>query len=107
MRVVWTLAATRGLLRAFDYLYELNPRAAMHLAESLFAAGDGLVNFPFRGRLVPKTNIREPVGVHTYVIPTRVETDTSAQQESSSFLKKKNQKTFAPLVGAPDTTGAY
>lgn len=75
MRVVWTLAATRAVWHAYEYLYDFNPRAAMHLAESLFAAGDGLINFPYRGRLVPKTELRDLVTAHPYIIRYRIEGD--------------------------------
>jgi plasmid stabilization system protein ParE len=68
MQVVWTKAALRGLWHAFDYLSEINPRAAAHLADSLLAAGDSLVNFPLRGRPVPKTAFRELLTVPPYVI---------------------------------------
>jgi toxin ParE1/3/4 len=76
MRVVWTAAATRGLSHAYEYLYDINPRAAEHLAASLFAAGDGLVNFAYRGRPVPQTNMREIVAVHPYIIRYRIEGET-------------------------------
>ena len=76
MPVVWTAAAARGVWHAYEYLYELNPRAAEHLAESLFATGDSLVNFPHRGRLVPKTDMREIVSVHPYIIRYRIDGDT-------------------------------
>jgi plasmid stabilization system protein ParE len=76
MRVVWTKAATRGVWRAYEYLYELNPRAAEHLAASLFATADGLVNFPHLGRLVPKTEMREIVSVYPYIIRYRIDGDT-------------------------------
>ena len=32
---------------------DFNPRAAIRLAEGLLAAGDGLMDFPYRGRIVP------------------------------------------------------
>lgn len=37
MRVVWTQTALRGIWRAYEYLTDFNPRAAVHLAESLLA----------------------------------------------------------------------
>jgi toxin ParE1/3/4 len=72
MRVVWTAAATRGVWRAYEYLFDFNPRAAMHLAETLFATGDSLVQFPHRGRVVPETDMRELVTAYPYTIRYRV-----------------------------------
>lgn len=76
MRVVWTKTALRGVWRAYDYLADFNPRAAVHLAESLLAAGDSLENFPLRGRLVRGTVMRELVSVSPYIIRYRVAGDT-------------------------------
>lgn len=76
MRVVWTETALQGVWRAYDYLMEFNPRAATHLAESLLEAGDSLVNFPHRGRLVRGTGMRELVTVSPYIIRYRVTADT-------------------------------
>ena len=68
MPVVWTATAVRGVWRAYAYLFEFNPRAAMHLAEALFAAGDRLVEFPHRGRPVRGTALRELTVVHPYIL---------------------------------------
>ena len=76
MRVVWTQTSLRGIWRAYEYLTDFNPRAAVHLAESLLAAGDSLVNFPHRGRPVRGTNMRELVTVSPYIIRYRVTADT-------------------------------
>jgi plasmid stabilization system protein ParE len=65
--------ALRGVWRAYEYIFEFNPRAAADMADALFAAGDGLVNFPHRGRLVPGTFMRELVGVRPYVIRYRID----------------------------------
>jgi len=75
MRVVWTAAAARGVWRAYEYLFDFNPRAAMHLAEALFAAGDSLVQFPHRGRVVPNTDMRELVTAYPYIIRYRAAGD--------------------------------
>ena len=75
MRVVWTRTALHGIARAYDYLLQLNPRAAMQMAEALRAAGDSLKRFPHRGRLVPGTGMRELVSVSPYIIRYRVEGD--------------------------------
>ncbi len=76
MRVVWTKAAARGVARAYDYLVEFNPRAAMHVAETLRDAGNSLVHFPHRGRPVPNTNMREVVTSYPYIIRYRIDGDT-------------------------------
>ena len=65
----------RGVWRAYDYLMDFNPRAAVHLAESLLAAGDSLVNFPHRGRPVRGTGMREIVTVSPYIIRYRIAGD--------------------------------
>jgi addiction module RelE/StbE family toxin len=75
VQVVWTASAVRSVWRAYDYLYQFNPRAAMQLAESLFTAGDALTNFPHRGRLVPRTEMRELVTSHPYIIRYRIDGD--------------------------------
>ena len=76
MRVVWTETALQGVRRSFEYLMDFNPRAAIHLAESLLEAGDSLVNFPHRGRPVRGTGMRELVTVSPYIIRYRVTADT-------------------------------
>ncbi len=76
MRVVWTATAVRAVWQAYDYISEFNPRAAMHLADSLLAAGDGLANFPYRGRQVPNSDLRELVTAYPYVIRYRIEDDS-------------------------------
>jgi toxin ParE1/3/4 len=76
VRVVWTETALQGVWRAYDYLMDFNPRAAIHLAESLLEAGDSLNNFPHRGRLVRGTGMRELVTVSPYIIRYRVTADT-------------------------------
>lgn len=75
MRVVWTEAALEAIVRAYNYLYEFNPRAAMHLAQSIRAEGDSLTHFPQRGRPVPGTTMRELVAAYSYIIRYRVEAE--------------------------------
>ena len=75
MRVVWTESASRGVWRAYDYLHDLNPSAAIDLAQSLFAAGDSLEQNPERGRPVPGTTMRELVVTSSYIIRYRVAGD--------------------------------
>ena len=68
MRVVWTVPAVRDVWRAHAYLLEFNPRAAQRIAEALFDAGDSLEEFPYRGRPVRGTAMRELLSVDPYVI---------------------------------------
>jgi toxin ParE1/3/4 len=72
MRVVWTEPALDSIQRAYDYLFEFNPRAAAYVAESLRDAGDSLENFPHRGRPVPGTDMRELVTAYPYIIRYRI-----------------------------------
>ena len=65
----------RGIHRAHEYLSDFNPRAATLLAEALFNAGESLQFFPGRGRPVPRTDMRELMTVHPYVIRYRVDGD--------------------------------
>ena len=75
---VWSSDRNRAsaFVEAYDYLMDFNPRAAIHLAESLLEAGDSLNNFPHRGRLVRGTGMRELVTVSPYIIRYRVTADT-------------------------------
>ncbi len=41
----------------------------------LLAAGDGLANFPHRGRSVPNTDMRELVTAYPYIIRYRITRD--------------------------------
>jgi addiction module RelE/StbE family toxin len=72
MRIVWTEPALDAIRRAYDYLFEFNPHAAMHVAESLRDEGNSLVNFPYRGRPVPGTDMRELVVSYPYIIRYRI-----------------------------------
>lgn len=62
-------------MRAYDYIAEINPQAAAFMAENLFAAGDRLVNYPHRGRLVRGTTMRELVSATPYIIRYRIAGD--------------------------------
>jgi toxin ParE1/3/4 len=72
VRVVWSPSALREVARATEYLMDFNPRAAAHLAEGLVEAGDSLAQFPYRGRMVPKTDKRELVTAYPYIIRYRI-----------------------------------
>jgi toxin ParE1/3/4 len=73
VRVVWTRTALRGVSRAYDYIFDFNPRAAALMASALLAAGDSLVNFPHRGRPVRGAAMRELVSVSPYIIRYRID----------------------------------
>lgn len=75
MRVVWTQAAAQGIQRAYEYIYDFNPRAAARVAETLRDEGNSLVLFPNRGRPVAGTNMRELVSSYPYIIRYRVTGD--------------------------------
>lgn len=72
MHVIWSPSALREIARASDYLVDFNPRAAVRLAEALLAAGDSLANFPYRGRIVTGTGMRELVTAYPYIIRYRI-----------------------------------
>ena len=76
MRVIWTRTAARGIEHAYDYLVDLNPRAATQVAKSLRDAGNSLALFPYRGRPVPGTAMRELVTSYPYVIRYEIVADT-------------------------------
>jgi toxin ParE1/3/4 len=75
MQVVWTEPALDGVALAYDYIFEFNPRAAMHVADTLRTEGDSLEHFPHRGRPVPQTNMRELISSYPYIIRYRIEGD--------------------------------
>lgn len=67
MRVAWSPSALREIIDIYNYVVNYNPRAASNLVDELLKAGDGLVNFPHRGRPVGD-NLRELTTVHPYII---------------------------------------
>jgi len=75
MRVVWTEPALDVITRAYDYLYDFNPQAAIRVAENIRQVGNGLVNFPHRGRMVPRTTMREVMTSYPYIIRYRIAGD--------------------------------
>ena len=73
--VVWTFAAVADLEEIRRYIGAFNPRSAQDTADRLIAAGNGLANFPNRGRPVSGTDLRELTVVSPYVIRYRVAGD--------------------------------
>lgn len=75
MRVLWTEPALDGIARAYDYLYDFNPQAAMQVAANIREVGDGLGKFPYRGRPVPHTAMRDVMTAYPYIIRYRISGD--------------------------------
>jgi toxin ParE1/3/4 len=75
-KVVWSKTALAQLRFIRGYIEQFNPKAANDLAAALIATGNSLQHFPHRGRVVPKTDNRELVSVHPYIIRYRVVGDT-------------------------------
>jgi len=73
--VVWTLSALADLADIRRYIAAFNPDAAQRTAARLIAVGNGLVNFPERGRPVSDTDLREATVVYPYIIRYRVDGD--------------------------------
>jgi toxin ParE1/3/4 len=70
--VVGSPTALRNLNRIVDYFDALNPVAGIALARRLQEAGNSLASFPHRGRLIPRTEIRELAVVYPYLIRYRI-----------------------------------
>jgi plasmid stabilization system protein ParE len=73
--VIWSDTALAQLDAIGIYLEQFNPKAAAEGAAHLLDAGNGLENFPHRGRLVPGTEMREIVTNYSYIIRYRVARD--------------------------------
>jgi toxin ParE1/3/4 len=71
-RIVWTAHALANVRAIRAYIAQFNPRAADELAARLIAAGNSLEMFPHRGRIVPRTDMRELVSISPYIIRYRV-----------------------------------
>ncbi len=76
MRVIWSPSALREVLRIFDYLSDFNQLAADEVFNTLIETGDGLANFPHRGRPVRNSDMREVMTSYPYIIRYRVTPDT-------------------------------
>ncbi|MGO9173586.1 MAG: type II toxin-antitoxin system RelE/ParE family toxin [Rhodomicrobium sp.] len=71
--VIWAKAALADLQHIRRYIADFNPYAAHDMAERILEAGNGLASFPFRGRAVPSTQIRETTIAYPYIIRYRIE----------------------------------
>ena len=75
MHVIWAPAALREIEHIYRYIAQFNPRAAEDMAMEILAAGDSLENFPYRGRAVRGTQLRESTLAHPYIIRYRIAGD--------------------------------
>ncbi len=71
--VVWAKAALADLQHIRRYIADFNPYAAQDMAARILEAGNGLATFPFRGRGVPNSKLREITLAWPYIIRYRVE----------------------------------
>jgi plasmid stabilization system protein ParE len=55
-----------------EYIRQFNPHAATKVAAEIIETGDGLANFPYRGRSVGKGPLREVVTAYPYTIRYRI-----------------------------------
>ncbi|MGA9264990.1 MAG: type II toxin-antitoxin system RelE/ParE family toxin [Rhodomicrobium sp.] len=71
--VIWAKAALSDLQNIRRYIADFNPHAAHTMALRILEAGDSLARFPYRGRAVPNTNLRETTLAYPYIVRYRVE----------------------------------
>jgi toxin ParE1/3/4 len=71
--VIWTEPALDDIERVRRYIAGFNPLAAREMAQRILQAGNGLATFPFRGRAVPNSRLREITVALPYIIRYRVE----------------------------------
>ncbi|HEU0156966.1 MAG TPA: type II toxin-antitoxin system RelE/ParE family toxin [Stellaceae bacterium] len=75
MRVIWSPAALREIAQIYRYITQFNPLAAGRVVNAILTAGDSLESFPYRGRPIPGTHLREMTIVYPYIIRYRVAAD--------------------------------
>ena len=75
MQVIWSPAALREIEHIYRYIAQFNPRAAQNMVMEILAAGDSLETFPYRGRAVPGTQLRETTLARPYIIRYRIAAD--------------------------------
>ncbi len=73
-RVVWTEPAQADVIRIRRYIAQFRPRAAQRMAEDLYAAADGLGEYPERGKPT-RRGWRELLVIRPYRIVYRVSDD--------------------------------
>ncbi|MGH7114647.1 MAG: type II toxin-antitoxin system RelE/ParE family toxin [Stellaceae bacterium] len=75
MQVIWSPAALHEIEHIYPYLAQFNPRAAENMVMEILAAGGNLENFPYRGRAVRGTQLRETTLAYPYIIRCRIVAD--------------------------------
>ena len=75
MQIIWSPASLRDIAHIYNYIVQFNPRAAKSMVREILAAGDSLESFPYRGRAVPGTQLRETTLAYPYIIRYRIATD--------------------------------
>ena len=75
MRIVWTEPALDAIAQAYDYVAQEDLKSARRVAQGLLDAGNSLIDFPRRGRVVSGTEMRELVAAFSYVIQYRLLND--------------------------------
>ena len=75
VQVIWSPAALREIEHIYRYIAQFNPRAAQNMVMEILAAGDSLETFPYRGRAVPGTQLRETTLAPPYIIRYRIAAD--------------------------------
>jgi toxin ParE1/3/4 len=73
--VAWTFAALADIEGIRGYIGNFNPYAARDVAARIIEIGNSLAAFPYRGRAVPGTQLREITLTRPYIIRYRVEPD--------------------------------
>jgi len=73
--VVWTFSALADVEGIRRYIGNFNPDAARDMAERIIETGNSLTVFPYRGRQVPGTRLRETAFARPYIIRYRVDPD--------------------------------
>lgn len=71
--VVWTFSALVDVEGIRRYIGSFNPHAAREMAERIIETGNSLAIFPYRGRQVPGTDLRETAILRPYVIRYRID----------------------------------
>jgi toxin ParE1/3/4 len=73
--VVWTFSALADVEGIRRYIGNFNPYAARDMAVRIIETGNSLATFPYRGRQVPRTPLRETTLARPYIIRYRVDPD--------------------------------
>jgi len=71
-QIVWTEPALVNLQAIREYIRQFNPQAAERVAAAIVATAEGLIHFPYRGRAVSNTELREVVAAYPYSIRYRI-----------------------------------